>query len=709
MLKRFPRLYFLLALVGVAHASAHHPALPQIPAEIASHQFVVTIDGHSTPVNHAALNLYFLNFEARKHATIQVTAPTDDFWAAGVEVQPWRLNIRPKREGRTLTFKLDGPAKISISRPGDFLTDATMLFLFANPPERNPPTAPAPSRQYFGPGVHRENIDAHTGDTIYLAPGAVVFGSLNLWRVDHVKVFGRGVIVYDGPQNPADDDGWMHKRNWHCIVMDNAHDISIEGITCVVRSRTWQIQMKDSRNILFDNIKVIGANAGNANADGMDWLGGGDTIVRNSFFRAADDIFAMQSSWEGYGPVAFAVQGKPVTNITVKDSVLSTSVSNIVRAGWPQKNFEGGNFLLRNSDVLHAGFGGCGVPFALMELWADPAGRGESSGFHFDSIRMEDWYSLFNLRQSKAGNLLDVTFTDIAGLETPSLVASALKGNIEDVAVDNLVTAGTLATSAAAVPVTVEANTPSPIIHNTGPAAHILVRRGLIRPHDKVHFEAVPDASDTRHLHYTWLFGDGKQATGRKVKHRFPDTEGTLRDRSGRFRILLHITVDGIPPSTERNTWIEQPIVVADALQPALTPRRGQPGISYQIGAGPTGGTVSSFALDQIKQLPSHYTLTLEGDLTVPDDGAYAFLVIANEAASMELDGRQAASAPAPFPQLCGLAGSAARPISVSAALARGRHHIKITETHTAGVDNFRVLWQGAQPLAPIPSNLLSH
>jgi len=62
----------------------------------------------------------------------------------------------------------------------------------------------------------------------------------------------------------------MHKRNWHCIVMDQAHDISIEGITCVVRSRTWQIQMKDSRNITFDNIKVIGANAGNADADGMD-------------------------------------------------------------------------------------------------------------------------------------------------------------------------------------------------------------------------------------------------------------------------------------------------------------------------------------------------------------------------------------------------------------------------------------------------------
>jgi hypothetical protein len=417
----------------------------------------------------------------------------------------------------------------------------------------------------------------------------------------------------------------------------------------------------------------------------------------------------MQSSWEGYGPVAFAAQGKPVNNITIENNVLSTSVSNIVRAGWPQKNFEGGNFLLRNSDVLHAGLGGCGVPFALMEFWADPAGRGQGSGFHFDNIRMEDWYSLFNLSQSKAGNLRDVTFTDIAGLETPALVPSELSGSVEDVAVDNLVAAGTLAISAKDIPVGVRDYTSSLSIHNTGPIAHILVARGLIRPHQKVRFEGIPDASGWQHLHYTWLFGDGQQASGRKVKHRFPDTEGTLLDGSGRFRVLLHITAEGNDRITARETWIDQPIVVANALLPALPPRQGEPGIRYRLETSSTDGIVSTFALDQIKQLPAHYKLSLEGDLAIPDNGAYAFLVIANDSASIELDGTKVASAPAPFAQLCGLAGNAARPIRVSAALARGRHHLKISETHKSGVDNFRVLWQGAQPLAPIPANLLSH
>ncbi len=684
------------ALLSNAASGSRRPLAP-VPAEIASDHFVVSIDGTSTPVLHAAINLYFLNFDARKHSTISVTAATDDFWQKGVEVQPWRLGIRPQVNGRTITFTLDGPQKISISRPGDYLGDAEMLYLFANPPEKHPPLASQPGLRYFGPGGHTENIDAHAGESIYLAPGAVVFGSLNLWGVDHVKVFGPGVIVYDGPQNPADDDGWMHKRNWHCIVMDNAHDISIEGITCVVRSRTWQIQMKDSRGIVFDNIKVIGANIGNANADGMDWLGGGDTIVRNSFFRAADDIFAMQTSWEGYGPVAFAVQGKPVTNITVENSVLSTSISNVVRAGWPEKNFEGGNFQMRNVDVLHMGIGGCGVPFALMQVWADPNGRGQSAGFHFNDIRMEDWYSLVYLSQSTPG-VHDATFTDVAGLELPSLVPSLLSGHVDAVVFDNVVLAGALVASKAEVPLE-ETNGAAPATFaNNAPRVHIESSAGLIQPHQKVHFHAVIDQGHAASsgLSYAWTFGDGSHANGAKVSHRFPDSAGTLRDGSSRFRVLLHVS-----GPADRQTWAYDPVVVSDALLPAQTSTRRTGGVSYRSALLDPDGTTKStssgseetFKLDA-EHGADHYTLALEGDIEAPSDGTYTFLVVANNEATLVLDGKQLGVAPKPFAQLCGLAGDAARPITVYAALAKGPHHLQITETHLAGQDDFKVWWR---------------
>jgi hypothetical protein len=162
----------------------------------------------------------------------------------------------------------------------------------ANVPEINAPRPSDPDVHYCDPGTYHENINAQSGELIYLAPGAVVFGGLNIWGVENVKVLGRGTIVYDGPQNPNTDEGWMHKPDWHGIVMDHAQHIEINGITVIVRSRTWMIQMLSSRDVRFNNVKVIGGCPGNANQDRMDWLRGGEAVIRDSFLRASDDIFA---------------------------------------------------------------------------------------------------------------------------------------------------------------------------------------------------------------------------------------------------------------------------------------------------------------------------------------------------------------------------------------------------------------------------------
>jgi len=693
-----------------------------VPPEIASTHFIVTINGVSTPVMHAAENLYFLNFEARPRTVMHITIAADrnDFWATGVEVQPWRLGIRPDRNGKTIAFDLNGPAKISISRPGDFLGQAEMLYLFANAPEAEAPTAAGPLLQYFGPGVHHENIDAVDGGRIYLAPGAVVFGGLNIWGVHGVKVFGRGTIVYDGPQNPADDDGWMHKKNWHCIVMDDAHDISIEGITCVVRSRTWQIQMKDSGGIHFDNIKVIGANSGNANGDGMDWLGGGDTTVNDSFFRAADDVFSMEGSWDGYGPAAFAKQGNPVSNIVVTDSVLSTSISNVVRAGWPEKNFEGGHFSMQNSDVLHAGLGGCGIPFALMEFWADPNGRGQSSDFQFKDIRLEDWYSLTQLEEPKDG-ISGVHFTDIAALEQPPMVASVLKGKVRNTVLSDVAVAGKLAGRDDDVPLQYLDGAEKADFTN-GMSFHIEHDEGLLQAHQWIQFRAIPDQEvRTGGLRFDWSFGDGTYASGPIVRHRFPDKDGTLRDGSGRFRVLLHVTGDG------RSRWAYTPVILATKLEaPVDDDVAGlAPGLTYSyfelappalhdMGPGAPSqskGVVTRFTNGDLRQRTTDYAVMFSGYVDAPADGGYVFTLVSNDQGEISVDGYLLGRTPKPLAQVCGLAGNAARPISGSIALAHGRHRIDVRMTHTLGNDDFRVWWQTPvnATVREIPPEALSH
>lgn len=596
-----------------------------VPEELRSGRFTMTLDGQPAAVVHAATTYHLANFEFRGPTTVSIAASAYDYWSAGVEVQPWRWGIRPTVNGRTITFTVNQPGKFSISRPGNHRAGAEMLFLFANLPETDVPKANASGVRYFGPGIYRNSIDAHTGDQIYLAPGALVFGAVNLWGAHNVRIWGRGTVVYDGPQNPATDEGWMHKPNWHGIVMDHASDIQITGITLVVRSRTWMIQLLSSRHLLFENVKVIGGCPGNANQDGIDWLGGGDTVIRDCFFRASDDIFALYGNWLGYSQAALTTPGEDVTNIRVENCVLSTSISNIVRVSWPQKIFNSHNFTLRDSDVIHMGQGGCKIPFALLEIWDDPAGHGEHSNYLFEDVRLEEWYSLLQLRQTEP-LIRQVIFRRIWTLGSPQLVPDVKAGDVSAVTIsdDNLDTPG-------------QSFTYNSLSTSTG---------------QSVQFHANAAAAS-----YRWTFGDGTSAQGRDVTHLFTDADGTMRDGSGRFRVLLSTVA-----SDKTVRWDARSMVVTPVYKPA------------------TGGS-----------------------LTVQETGGYTFYLIANDPAKVTLDGEILLASPTPKPQVCGMVGNMAQLAVKSVGLMTGPHSLRIERTRDTGEDNFALFWEGPSlPLAKI-------
>ena len=268
-----PLLVVLLALPAAAQATASVQAAP-VPPEMRSTAFTVRVNGQAVEVAHAAANYEYVSFDITGPVTVSITAAEPGFWDKGVDIQPWRLGLRPTRTGQSIRFRLSGPAKLSISRPGDFLNYAKMLFLFAGAPPQ--PLPRDPKIHAYQPGVYHQSLNPKSGEIFYLAPGSYFFGSLNLWKVENVKILGRGTIVYDGPQDPNGDEGWMQKPDWHCVGAMEARNVEIDGLTCIVRSRTWSIQMKDSFGFLYDDLRVIGGNPGNANQDGMDWLGGGD-------------------------------------------------------------------------------------------------------------------------------------------------------------------------------------------------------------------------------------------------------------------------------------------------------------------------------------------------------------------------------------------------------------------------------------------------
>jgi hypothetical protein len=99
-----------------------------------------------------------------------------------------------------------------------------------------------------------------------------------------------------------------------------------------------------------------------------------------------------------------------------------------------------------------------------------------------------------------------------------------------------------------------------------------------------------------------------------------------------------------------------------------------------------------------------------DGYVDVPSDGGYTFTLMSNDAGKMMIDGVLVATAKTPFPQFCGSVGNAVQSVMASVALAKGKHRILVEETHTKGVDGFKVLWQRpGTPNVEIPPDALSH
>ena len=704
----------LLALPLAAPATTRVQAAA-VPEELKSTAFTVTVNGQPVDVAHAAASYDWVSFDITGPVDIAITAAESGFWDHGVDIQPWRLGIRPVRRGQTIDFHLAGPAKLSISRPGDFLNHASMLFLFAGTPPPPPPAGP--NVHVIPAGIHRESINPKSGETYYLAPGSFIFGSLNLFNVGGVRILGRGTIVYEGSQDPNTDEGWMQKPDWHCIGSLEARNVQIDRLTCIVRARTWSIQMKDSNDFTFDDLRVIGGNPGNANQDGMDWLGGGDTIVRDAFIRASDDDLAMEGNWDGYTDEEILLPGHDVQDILVEHSELSTSISNVVRSGWPRKTFNSRNFTLRDSDILHAGIGACGQTFGLLGFWGADGAKGDHSSYTFENLFLDNWYSLVQVERTEPA-LHGFTFRNIWALDQPPLADSTLTGQVAEVVFDNVKYGQTRAAADADLPLITSNGAQPPVFTPThDPIAAFTFDPPVFAPGQKVTFTA----QDSHGARYIWLFGDGAQATGRSVSHKFPDAEGTELDGAsrgaGRFRVLLHVE-----DKAGKQDWAAQGVVaVAKWHGDSNSAAPIVPGLTWQIYPG-----VWTELPDLTKQHAvfngespnlhadpqgfTRYAAVWDGLIDIPADGGYTFHLLDRDGARLVVDGIEVAKTGPPFAQVCGSAGNAMRYDRGSLGLRAGKHTLHLEGLHSVSQGVPRLLWEGpGLPLTAVPPAAYSH
>jgi hypothetical protein len=251
----------------------------------------------------------YVYFDANFSSRIEVQVTKNNGNIDSVKIRPLSYHITPAVNGNTISFFLDKPRKLSVEFNGDIWTN---LHIFANPVEVNPPKQGDVNVQYFGPGVTNAGaITLSSNQTLYLAGGAYVTGTVSISNANNVKILGRGVL-----------DNALSSGSGRMITISNSSNVTIDGIF-IVGSKNWTVVPRSSDHITINNIKIINSPV---YSDGIDPQSCQDVTINNVFIRNGDDCISIKNTGTENN-----------SNITVKNSLLWSDGAHAVLFG-PEGN-----------------------------------------------------------------------------------------------------------------------------------------------------------------------------------------------------------------------------------------------------------------------------------------------------------------------------------------------------------------------------------
>jgi len=323
--------------------------------------FVVKVNGNETAVYDSKIAA-FTYFSFDGNVNVSVTTIRD---IKTVDIRPKSRGVTSSMEDRTISFQLDRPCNLSIEINGDIQRP---LFLFANPLEQNPPKPGDKNVRYFEAGrIHEAGeIKLGSGETIYIAGGAIVRGRIRAEGSEKVRVIGRGIL-----------DGSGRDYKTQMVKLSGCSDVEMNGII-VFNSYGWTLVPVKSDNVRFDNVKVIGWRD---NDDGVDIVGCRNLSIERCFLRTKDDCIAVKAS-PGYFEEGESGL-RNVRDVRVIDSVLwNAEWGNAMEIGFELQTKKISDVLFKNCDIIHVERGGTFTihngDFATVE------------NIRFENIRVED-------------------------------------------------------------------------------------------------------------------------------------------------------------------------------------------------------------------------------------------------------------------------------------------------------------------------------
>jgi hypothetical protein len=291
-----------------------------------------------------------------------------------VVVRPLSRSIQHAVDGNRIRFRLAGAGQVVVEVNGYHQA----LHLFANPPAAAAPAEGATGVLYFGPGVHRPGkIHMESNQTVYVAPGAVVYGAIEATGKSNLRILGRGIL---------DASGFERGKGGGCIRLSDCRDVTIEGV--ILRDPdVWCLSAFGCSNLTISNVKLIGL--WRYNSDGIDLCNCQDAVIRDCFVRAYDDNIVIK----GIKGRDKTYDDRPVRNVLAERCVLWNDWGRALEIGAETCAPEISGVTFRDCDIIRPN---------LIAMDIQHSDRAMVKDILFENIRIEidDWCP--NLQMQKA-------------------------------------------------------------------------------------------------------------------------------------------------------------------------------------------------------------------------------------------------------------------------------------------------------------------
>ncbi len=254
--------------------------------------------GYQRPISQTEIASFaYFDFSGKAEVKIISEKPINS-----LNIRPTMFGIKPVVIGNTITFSLIKPMQIVVEVNGYH----NAMHLFANPIETFNVKKDDPKVHYFGPGIHEAGrIKVKEGETVFIAGGAVVHGSIESTNASDIRIIGRGIL-------DASEIARNEARNM--IFLREVNSASLSGI--ILRDpQEWAIRPQQCENVTIDNLKLIGF--WRYNSDGIDVVNSHKVTIQNCFIRSYDDNIVVKGL-----PRAYTSNYKNVEDLKVDNCVL---------------------------------------------------------------------------------------------------------------------------------------------------------------------------------------------------------------------------------------------------------------------------------------------------------------------------------------------------------------------------------------------------